>query len=93
MALLGPIGTATCHYVHLLDEVLDATWPPSVRPRVLVPPAGDGARRGDRREPREDAAEDHVLLPEAPDRPGPQPAPMIPPGGQRRPRQEPRSLR
>ena len=39
-ALLGPIGPATCSYVHLLDEVLDATTHRKCDLACLVPPAG-----------------------------------------------------
>ena len=38
-ALLGPIGTATCPYVHLLDEVLDGTHRKGCDLACLVPPA------------------------------------------------------
>jgi uncharacterized protein (DUF1015 family) len=41
-ALLGPIGTATCSYVHLLDEVLDAATHRKCDLACLVPPAGMG---------------------------------------------------
>ncbi len=39
-ALLGPIGTGSCTYVHLLDEVLDATTHRKCDLACLVPPAG-----------------------------------------------------
>jgi hypothetical protein len=38
-ALLGPIGTASCRYVHLLDEV-GATSRPGLRPGLPRAPAG-----------------------------------------------------
>jgi len=41
-ALLGPIGTASCSYVHLLDEVTDATTHRKCDLACLVPPAGMG---------------------------------------------------
>ena len=41
-ALLGPIGPASCSYVHLLDEVLDATTHRRCDLACLVPPAGMG---------------------------------------------------
>ena len=39
-ALLGPIGSASCSYVHLIDEVLDATTHRRCDLACLVPPAG-----------------------------------------------------
>ena len=38
--LLGPLGTASCKYVHLIDEVLAETAAKSCDLACLVPPAG-----------------------------------------------------
>jgi uncharacterized protein (DUF1015 family) len=39
-ALLGPIGTPTCKYVHLLDEVIESASHRGCDLACLVPPAG-----------------------------------------------------
>ena len=71
----------TCRYVHLLDEVLDDVAARGCDLACLVPPAGMEHVECDRVEPGEDAAEEHVLLPEAAHGPGAQPAALRPAAG------------
>ena len=68
-------GKAECKYVHLLREVTDAV---AAKRQVSVGRAGaarhDAARRSDRRQPGEDAAEINVFLSQIAQRTGVQPA-------------------
>ena len=66
----------------LSSENVDESACRRLRPRLRIglprPAHRHGARRGDRVEPREDAPQEHLFLPEAPERAGAEPAAVKP---------------